>query len=254
MRKLQKKSNLLKMKILKKISFFLFKWGMVLFGVLAMAALGAYLSVKVAVLGTEVKVPEILNLTEEEACHILSMKGLFLEITGERIDDGVSQERILSQDPIAGSKIRKGRKIKVILSLGAKILQVPSVLGYSERSAKVKIHQKGLNVGWLAYVHSKIRETKILAQSPSAGVEKLKGGRLNLLVSKGKRKKGYVMQNLVGKDIASIIPPLESCGLRVGILKKKGGSVYQHGTIVSQYPLRGYPISEGEIVKVTILE
>ncbi len=241
------------MKMLKKLSLFLFKWGSVFLGILVMAALGAYLSMKVSILGSEVEVPEIINLTVDEAYSILSKEDLLLEIIGKRIDDRVSWGRILSQDPIAGSKIRKGRKIKAILSLGSKILSVPSVIGNSERSAKVKISQEGLNIGWLAYVYSNIGETKVLAQSPSAGTEKLKGGRLNLLLSKGQRKKVYVMEDLVGRDSAFVIPSLESYGLRVGILKKRE-TAFQEDTIISQYPLPGYPISEGDVVNITIFK
>ncbi len=253
MRKIASKSKHSKMKLLKALLLFLGKWGAIALGMLSLAALGAYLSLKISILGTEVEVPEIVNLTFEEAHHLLSAEGLHLEITGERLDDGVAQGRILSQDPLAGSKIRKGRKVKAVLSLGAKLLRVPSVVGDSERSARVKINQKGLNFGWVTYVYNAMGRTKVIAQSPPAGMEKLKGGRLNLLVSRGQKKRVYVMQDLIGEDSSSIVSQLESAGLRVGIFKKTG-SAYQRNIIVSQYPLPGYPISEGDVVNLTVLE
>lgn len=253
MRELRNRSDHSKMKVLRKVLFFLIKWGSVCVGLLAVAALGGYLSLKISVLGTEVEVPEILNMTFEEAKHLLSEKELLLEITGERADDGVSQGRILSQDPLAGSKIRKGRKIKAVLSLGAKLLRVPSVVGDSERSAKLKINRNGLNFGSVSYVYSDMGKTKVLAQSPDPRTEKLKGGRLNLLVSRGQKKKVYVMHDFNGEDSLSVVSLLESSGLRVGLLKK-AGSPYQHGIVVSQYPLPGHPVSEGDVVNLTIFE
>jgi serine/threonine-protein kinase len=241
------------MNILKKVLFFLIKWGSLCVGLLAVAGLGAYLSLKISVLGTEVEVPEILNMTFGEAKQLLSEKELLIEITGERADDGVTEGRILSQDPLAGSKIRKGRKIKAVLSLGAKLMSVPLVVGDSERSAKLKINRNGLNSGWISYVYSDMGKTKVLAQSPDPKTEKLKGGRLNLLVSKGQKKKVYVMQDFKGKDSLSAISLLESSGLRVGLLKK-AGSPYLHGIVAFQYPLPGHPVSEGDVVNLTVYE
>jgi serine/threonine-protein kinase len=241
------------MKMRKKLLLSLTKWGVVVLSMLILAALGAYLSLKISILGTEVVVPEILSLSVDEAGHLLSSEGLRLEITGERLDDGVGRGRILSQDPLAGSKIRRGRKVKAVLSLGAKLLKVPSVLENSERSARVKINQRGLHLGWVTYVYNDIGKTKVIAQSPSAGMEKLKGGRLNLLVSRGQKREMYAMPDLIGRDSSSIISLLESAGLRVGVFKKLG-TTYQQGIIASQYPLSGYPVSEGDVVNLTVLE
>ncbi len=237
----------------KKVLFFLISWGTVVLGMLALASLGAYLSLKISVLGTEVEVPNILSLTADEADLLLSSEDLRLEITGERLDDGVSHGRILSQDPLGGSKIRRGRKVKAVLSLGAKLLTVPSVLESSERSARVRINQNGLNLGWITYVYNNMGKTKVIAQSPSAGKEKLKGGRLNLLVSQGPKKRVYVMPDLIGRDPSSIIPLLESAGLRIGVVNNLADA-YEQEIIASQYPLPGYPVSEGDVVRLTILD
>ena len=238
----------------KNILLLIVKWGSVAFGLLIVAMIGAYISIKISVIGTEVAVPDVTDVTVENAYGILSDKGLFLEVEGEKNDESIADGKILSQDPPEGAKIRKGRKVKVIVSLGTKRIQTPNLSKETARSAKIHVAEEDLIIGSVSYIDSDIEEGKIVAQSPPPGSDKLKGGSVNVLVSRGKEKKTYIMPDIVEKEYYYIEPVLKSYGMRVSVTKKEKVLNSRHGRIISQFPLSGYPVAEGEAVSITIVD
>ncbi len=230
------------------------KWGAIILGLLFIAVLGAYISIKISIIGTELSVPDVTNATVEDAYKILADKGLFLVIEGERNDERIAEGKILSQEPPSGSKIRKGRKVKTIVSLGAKKIRTPELAGESERSARIKVTQDGMVIGSVSYVCSEVDTGRVIAQSPQPGIKKLKGGSVNLLVSRGRSKRTYVMPDLTERDHFTVESMLAEHGMRIGSSKKETDLLSKHGTIISQYPAPGFPVTEGDTISITILE
>lgn len=230
------------------------KWGSFILGLLFIAVLGAYISIKISIVGTELSVPDITNETVEDAYEILADKGLFLMIEGERNDDRIAEGKILSQEPPYGSKIRKGRKVKIIVSRGAKKIQTPELTGETERSARIKVTQDGMILGSVSYVNSEVGEGRVIAQSPQPGVEKLKGGSVNLLMSKGRAKRTYVMPDLIDKDHSVVESMFAEHGMRISSSRKETGLLSKHGTIISQHPALGFPVTEGDTINITVLD
>ena len=61
----------------------------------------------------EVIVPDIENLTVEQAQSALEPTGLLLSRAGERFDASVERGRIVVQDPAAGTPVRGHRRVSV---------------------------------------------------------------------------------------------------------------------------------------------
>lgn len=242
------------MKNIKNIVLVAAKWGGIVLGLLIVAMAGAYISIKISVIGTEVTVPDVRDVTVESAYGLLSDKGLFLEIEGEREDERIAQGRVISQDPPEGARIRKGRKVRIMLSLGARRIKTPDLSRETERSARIRVTEEDLIIGSLSHVSSELEEGAIIAQSPPPGSEKVRGGRVNILVSGGSEKKAYIMPDVVGKDYNDVEPALKYQGLRMNVVKKERTSGFRHGRIISQYPASGYPVSQGDAVSITIAD
>ena len=64
----------------------------------------------------EVIVPDLENLTVEQAQAALAPTGLALSRAGERFDPGVERGRIVAQDPAAGTPVRGRRRTIAIVS------------------------------------------------------------------------------------------------------------------------------------------
>ncbi|MCJ7498314.1 MAG: PASTA domain-containing protein, partial [candidate division Zixibacteria bacterium] len=76
-------------------------------------------------LGQESTIPDLLGLSPEEANAILKDKGLELRVIGEEYDLKRVAGTIIYQMPEPESKVKKGRKIKVVLSKGGEKATVP---------------------------------------------------------------------------------------------------------------------------------
>src|SRR5439155_24570937 len=95
----------------------------------------------------EVRVPDLGNLTVEQAEKALQPIGLQLSRAGERFDPSVPRGFILSQDPGAETPVRGTRRVLVIVSLGEEFSSVPSLFGESVRTAQYLLERAGLRMG-----------------------------------------------------------------------------------------------------------
>ena len=92
-------------------------WAGIILALFATAGLSGYFSMKRAVRGGEVAVPPLEGKPLSEASSTLARVGLVLEKSGERSDDRFASGKILAQDPPAGVKLKRNRKVRVVVSL-----------------------------------------------------------------------------------------------------------------------------------------
>ena len=85
----------------------------------------------------EVQVPDLANLTVDQAERALRSTGLVLSQAGERFDPGAPRGFILSQDPPQGTPVRGHTRVSVTVSLGEEFSSVPELFGESRRSAQL---------------------------------------------------------------------------------------------------------------------
>ena len=108
----------------------------ILTGTLALSAIAllvGYLVVNLVLMpsltrqGAEVRVPEVIGLSEREAERLLAGEDLRLSKISEQWSPDVPRGFITTQDPPAGGVVKRGRRISVIVSLGAQGTSVPVI-------------------------------------------------------------------------------------------------------------------------------
>lgn len=229
------------------------KWGGLALGLIAAAALSGYLSMRKAVRGGEVEVPALQGKTLAEATQLLKEGGFQLEKSGERSDARVEAGKILNQDPPGGSRLKRNRKVRVVVSLGTEVLQVPLLVGQPARRAEIALQQSGLRIGELAYAWSGATEgDRVLSQEPPEGTPRAREGQVNLLVSKGPRPRVWVMPLVEGQDLAGATKIFADAGFRVGNIRREASPGTPPGTVLQQYPLAGYPLREGDSINLVV--
>ena len=147
--------------------------------------LSGYLLLTFFVLGGTTEVPDLRGKDIVVANQILKEKGLYIRIEGhEYSEEPVGT--VSKQNPPAGTKIKSGREIGVILSKGLRFSILPDVTGINYEEAEKILNEKGIPIEQIIYIHSKIYPEKtIIAQRP----EPQEGGKsIKLLVSKGRRE------------------------------------------------------------------
>jgi beta-lactam-binding protein with PASTA domain len=242
-----------KRSLLLRLLISVLKWGGLAVALLATAALSGYLSMRKAVRGGEMEVPSLQGQTLAEAAKTLKSKGLLLEKSGERSDPHLESGRILGQDPPGGARLKRNRKVRVVVSLGTEVLQVPLLVGQPARRAQISLQQTGLRIGGIAYVFDEDTPgDRILAQEPPQGTPRAREGQVDLLVSKGTRPKVWVMPRLEGQSLAVATRVLSDAGFRVGSIRRESSPGASPGTVLEQFPLAGYPLREGDSVSLVV--
>jgi eukaryotic-like serine/threonine-protein kinase len=184
----------------------------------------------------EVRVPDVENLTIEQAQSALATTGLLLSRAGERFDPSVERGRIIVQDPAAGTPVRGRRRVSVTVSLGEEFSSVPELLGETRRGAELLLEHAGLRVGGVTRAPSDaVAEGQVAATDPQAESVLPRGSEVALLLSTGATEEVFVMPDLKGHEIGRTRKQLEAQGFVV-LSPPAGPST---GPIVAQDPPPG---------------
>jgi eukaryotic-like serine/threonine-protein kinase len=166
----------------------------ILLGALAMIAvalLSAFITMRLAIHGREVEVPNLANLTVQEAIDQTTQAGLSLNVENRFYSTVTPAGRILSQSPNAGAKVRREWAVRVTESLGPQRVSVPNVIGQTERTAAVSIRRLSLELGTVAYIPAPGPPGIVLTQSPTPAAAGIDGPRISLLVSESEGTTGH---------------------------------------------------------------
>ena len=212
-------------------------------------------AMRVEMRGSEVEVPVLTGLTLEAARERAGPVDLVLEVVDQRNDPRVASGLVLEQMPRPGASVRRGRKMKLIISLGGKLLRVPDFVGHAAGKVAVELRQQGLTPGDEGHVYSYLSGAgKVLAQVPPSETTVVPRSRVYRLVSDGPPPATWVMPELVGRTLQEVERWISFCGFRRGTVRRAAGGGRPSGTVISQLPQVGYPIRSKDIVDLVIAE
>ena len=113
--------------------------------------------------------------------------GIVLEEEQENSND-VDEDHIISQDIEAGTKVKSGDTVKVVVSKGTKKTTVPTVIDMDEGTAKATLSNANLNVNVSYESHEDKDNGKVISQSISQGKEVAEGTTIDIVVNKFEKK------------------------------------------------------------------
>jgi serine/threonine-protein kinase len=179
--------------------------------------------------------------------------GLGFSVGDERHDPGVAADRVVAQDPAPGAVVRRGRSVRVTVSLGGETITIPSVIGHPARQAEAEIKRAGLAGGFEARIHdADAPEGQVLDQAPSGGSLGAAGEPVHRLISDGPRTPRWVMPDLTGRSLRDVQDWITLCGFRAGPARKVPGTGKAPGTVIGQLPLAGSPIARRDVVELSV--
>lgn len=101
----------------------------------------------------ELIVPDLSNLTVEEARAVAEQEQMRVDVTDSVFVRRMKRGAVYRQNPVPGSKVKSGRRIALTINaVNAKEITMPNLVGYSTRQAKVELLSRGLVLGKLIYV------------------------------------------------------------------------------------------------------
>jgi serine/threonine-protein kinase len=177
-------------------------WGKLAALAVALGALAFFGVMRLSVKGGTVTMPDLRGLPQMGAGMKLQELGLSMQVREERHSNTAPFGSVMEQSLEPGARLKRGRTIAVVVSIGNKVLSVPQLVGSaSSRQARLLLEQNGLALGHLVRVFNEAPRDSVLAQSPEAGSEAARGESVSLLVSSGPRESARVVPDLRGRPL-----------------------------------------------------
>jgi serine/threonine-protein kinase len=220
----------------------------------AAAGISTYLTIHLLIQSEDIViVPELEGKEIVYALELLSDLELNTKIKGSEFSNSIPKHHIISQYPEAGSEIKKGRDIRLVISKGARSVVLPNLSGLSAGQARILLEENGLRQGQLSYVHHNQRaKEEVLAQFPAPGFTGLRGDAVDILVSSGPESAQIRMVDLRGMDLSRAIATIEKHSLVLGAIKNVQKFGVANDVVIDHTPESGYPAATGSRVDLAV--
>lgn len=199
-------------------------------------------------------IPDIINLTEEQASEAAKESGLELQISEGEYNDRIERGKIISQDPSGGTVVAEKSTFSAVMSKGPKPVKVPYLIGMTEKKAVEKVEDAKLLAEIEEHNSSALPGT-VYAQSEDGGSSIPKGEIVTLFVSKGLSD--------INKNTKTSVPKIKGLDYNEGLKAAKESKVYievkelkysssEKDVIVSQSIKSGKKVKEGTVIEVVV--
>lgn len=217
--------------------------------------IGAYFALTMLVKSeSTVAVPDLVGKDTVEVLEMLSRLDLNTKVTRKDFSDTVPTNHVIFQDPAAGTEIKTGRDVQIVISKGPVSEPTPNLVGLTEQQARLILEEKGLCRGLISTTYdSAAAKDFVIAQFPSPGFPIAKKNYcIDLLVSEGKRQRTFKMPDLRDLDIDEAIELIEKSKLVLGKIKSFYREDKAKNMVIDQEPSSGNPVIAGGIAHVVI--
>jgi serine/threonine-protein kinase len=202
-------------------------------------------------MGKEITVPNVGNIPLDSAMQILNNTGLQGVVVERRHDHIIEEGKIIIQEPLPDTRVKKGRIINLTVSLGTETITVPFLTGVDLAKGIQIIEKLGFAVSDIDSILSdSIPRGKIIRTIPEFETEMKKGEEIKIIISKGMILK---MPNLVGMNINDAQAALKRMDLIIKEITEVEGSGAK-GTIMVQNPEPEMVVNSGDSVSLMVIK
>jgi len=198
-------------------------------------------------------VPPIQGLLVKDATALLAPLGLQLTISEVRNDPTIPINQIIAQDPIAGTEVRSGSAVSVVVSGGAGDLVVPNVEGQLASAATQLLTTAPYNfvVTTVDEVSETVEVGRVLRTEPEIGSPIGNGAPITLVVSKGSNR--VAVPQVEGLTDAEAQSALSIAGLTWDVrFQNVPENDPSAGRVISQSPRAGENVAPGSKVSLVV--
>jgi eukaryotic-like serine/threonine-protein kinase len=200
----------------------------------------------------QVTVPELADLTLEEARARLRETDLKVGDIERQPSTEVEADRVISHDPGPGQEVDAGSEVDLVVSSGPATVIVPGVVGLTESEAVDALRDEGLFADVIREPNE-APEGEVFAQDPSAGSEAGEGDTVTISISEGSAEQE--MPSVIGEEADEAEDFLEDqFGLSVEQALETEPCAQPPGTVCRQDPEPGEPVSEGDDVILYVID
>ena len=203
--------------------------------------------------GQEIEVPNVVEMTYEGARTLLNQNDLKIVEQAKKFDARFRSGIVITQNPRPYSKVKKGRRIYVIVSKGEPTLEMPRLIGNSEKNAIFEIKRLGLEVRYVTYEHSEhFPNGVVMHQSIPIGEEAKIGRTIDLIVSLGQFPDKFIVPNLIGRSLKDAKKIIYQSGLTLGNVSYQVNDDLLPETIIDQSMEPNTETTQGDTLNLLV--
>ncbi len=200
-------------------------------------------------------VPQVVGISLEEATDRLESEGFVVgQITTEETDE-VGENTVISSDPPAGTSVRQGSVVDLVVAGPPEGVPVPGfIVGQTEIEARAALEAPPFEFTVTTALRSSntVDEGIVLGSNPSAGELVPRGGDITILVSSGPEP--ITVPPVIGLTEGSARNTLINAGLTVAdpVYVEVAPGSPDDGRVVNQSPQASSQAEPGTVVTLTI--
>lgn len=207
-------------------------------------------------LGDEYELPDVTEKPLEEAKEILDENG-FIPIVQDSVYHAFYPPgTVTRQNPASYSTVKRGRRVYLVVSAGAKPVYMPNLIAETLTNAELKLREVGLRVGSVFRDYSTQYPYRgvVTQQSVPPGEKVLANTPVNLTISLGPPPASLNVPNLAGKSLESAVQELQALGFAPDQILQK----YRFrpnlvpNTVIGQSAPPGTPVSEVAVIELLV--
>lgn len=210
------------------------------------------------VVGASTTVPPLEGLTVPDAGKALQEAKLSLAPNppAEEFNDKVEKGKVIRQIPSAGSTLKEGREVTVVVSKGPDMAVFPNLINPPVSMQNVGTFLQ--NAGFTAQPTTEIRpgldipENMVVEQDPAPNTPWPKSGAIHLVLSGGPLLETINMPNVVGKGSADARKILQDNKLNDVVVNSEPSDIYPRDVVISTTPKANEPVQQGSRVTMVI--
>jgi eukaryotic-like serine/threonine-protein kinase len=164
----------------------------------------------------------------------------------EQTSDSVPNGNVIGTDPSAGSQVKRGQTVRLLVSSGPAIIEVPDVTGQSQSDATQTLTNAGFKVAVQQEINDDVDPGTVVDQQPAGNDHAAKFSTITITVAQG----SLITIPSVGGDVGAAKTQLQSLGLNVKVHKRFGGFL---GHLVDMNPSPGTQVHRGDTVTLDVI-
>ena len=193
--------------------------------------------------GNSIRLINVRGKILERGLNELKISGFNGVVFDTVYTSNIEPQTIIDQYPPSGQKVKKGRTIRLKIARPEKMIDVPSLVGQSKRSAEIKIQQLGLKIDTIYVEYNPDYPKGTVAwQFPKSGDQIRKGFGLQITISEGLPPDFYQVPQLFGLSLNNAKKKLDNSRLKLGKV------TYQQNEDLVPYTVLDQSISPGTVL------
>lgn len=183
-----------------------------------------------------VKVPNVTGMNFLDAKRVLDQSGLDVKQGDIRYDEEKPIGLVMDQAPAVDEMVKNGRRVYLTVCGGEQLMEVPRLIGKTERDARFSLMQRNLLVGEIVKKFTTEQpEDVVVSQVIQPGSKVKRGSKVDLIISNGQLLGSIIIPDVVGKKLADAKKLIEEKKLKVGKITYQSSDL-PVGQIIDQYP------------------